>query len=173
MKLNSLKYRQALADLGPVSPTFCDPPAEFRNWLDAKGLPTALKDFLIANAVSAGLPFPGGSGGVWTPADIVILNDQESAMLADGLLAVANAINGDFIVVDLAEGVDQVGFVSHDELWERSPPPVRSIFAPVDASIHELLAGISHELRAWQGGPGEKRGYPIDYCSAIQRRRDG
>lgn len=170
MQLDATQYRLALANLGSKAAVFTDPPAHFRNWLVEKGLPGPLVDFLVANSIQSELPFPGGSGGMWTPEDIMELNDQESAILACGLLGLGNAINGDFIVLDLAPGTDSVGFVSHDELWGRNPPAdVREIYSHVDNSIHEMLAGISLELREWQAGLRTTPDYPIDYGGALDR----
>lgn len=171
MKLDARKYREALSNLGPRPAVFVDAPPEFRRWLEEKRLPSSLVEFLIVNAVNDNIPFPGGSGGVWTPEDIMSLNERDSAILDGGLIALASAINFDFIVVDLAEGTDQVGFVSHDELWEDSPANVRDVYVPVDESIHEILDGISRELREWMAGTRTSPNYPIDYYSALDRRK--
>jgi len=161
VKLDPRKYREILSGLGPVAPVFTKPDDKFREWLSEKRVPTALATFLIENAVCKDVPFEGGCGGMWTPEDIMALNDQESAILACRLLALGNSTNGDFIAIDLTEGIDEVGFVSHDELWENPPGGVREIFIPVDKSIHEMLAGMS--------GPDD---YPADYSSAIERRQE-
>jgi hypothetical protein len=57
-------------------------------------VPATLATFLIENAVCEGVPFEGGFGGIWTPEDIIALNDQESTMLACRLLAMGNSTNG-------------------------------------------------------------------------------
>jgi hypothetical protein len=172
MRIDSPRYRDALSNLGPEPAVFTEPPTRFREWLNEKRLPTEFAEFLAGNTICDNLPFADGAGGIWTPADMMTLNDQESAILASGLFAVGNAINGDFIVIDLTEGNDQVGFVSHDELWENPPANVREIFVPVDRSIHEMLVGISSQLRAWMAGGSDEPNYPIDYCSALERKQD-
>lgn len=169
MKLNSQKYREALSKLGPTPAVFVEPPIHFREWLNAKLLPPVFVDFLVGNAIRDELPFPGGGGGAWTPQDMVDLNDQEAAILAGGFFAVGNAINGDFIVINLAEGCDEAGFVSHDELWEGPPRPVREFYVAVAESIDEMLAGISSRLRACITGSKISSNYPIDYCDALER----
>jgi hypothetical protein len=172
MLLDSAKYRSALSALGPRPANFVVPPPVFQEWLEAKSLPPALVRFLIENAVSEGLPFASGTGGMWTPDNIMALNDQESAILAAGLLAIGNTGNGDFIVIDLAEGVNGVGFVSHDELWDAAPTNVREIFISVDESIHLLLNGMASEDRRWKEASErqKERKYPVDYCSALVRK---
>ena len=169
MMLDSQKYREALSNLGPESAVFVEPPIHFREWLNEKRLPTELANFLVSNAIRDELPFPTGCGGMWTAQEIMELNDQEPAILGGGLFAVGNAINGDFIVLDLAEGAHGAGFVSHDELWEGPPRPVREFYVAVSESIHEMLAGISSELRAWIAGSRTGSNFPIDYCSALER----
>ena len=116
MGLNAQKCRDALAGLGPEQPVFIEPPADFRAWLAQKRLPSDVVQFLLRTAVAANVPFPTDTGGMWTPRDIMVLNDQESDLLARGLLAVGNSTNGDFIVIDLRDERRQAGFVGHDEL---------------------------------------------------------
>src|SRR5437773_92565 len=103
MALDAQKYRDALADLGPEWPVFIDPPGNFRAWLAERRLPADVVEFLLKTAVAGNIPFPSGCGGMWSPDDIMVLNDHESAILADGLLAVGNSTNGDFIVIDLRD----------------------------------------------------------------------
>lgn len=170
MKLNAQEYREALFHLGPEPPVFTQPSDSFREWLREKRLPVALMEFLIANSVRDNVPFPDGCGGVWAPEDIMALNDQESSILGSGLFAVGNTINGDFIVIDLLQD-SQVGYVSHDELWENRPANVRQIFAVVDETIHGVLVGISSELREWIAGTRTTANYPIDYSGALERQQ--
>src|SRR4051794_12005813 len=120
MALDVQRCREALAGLGPEQPVFIDPPADFHAWLTQKRLPGDVVEFLLRTAVAANVPFPSGSGGMWPPCDLMVLNDQEADILAGGLLAVGNSTNGDFIVIDLRDEQRQAGFVSHDELWEGS-----------------------------------------------------
>lgn len=167
MKLDARKYREALSKFGPKAAIFFTPPPKFRRWLEQKRLPRPLIRFLVANSLRSIVPFPGGSGGMWTPARIMIGNDEEPTLLDNGLFALGSAINGDIIVVDLTE--DRVGFVSHDELWEHAPTNVRDIFVPVDQTLHEMLAGISLELWEWMAGTRTSRNYPVDYSSALVR----
>jgi hypothetical protein len=172
MALNAQKCRDALAHLGHEQPVFVDAPVAFNTWLTAKQLPTDVVKFLLETAVADHIPFLGGCGGMWTPEDVMVLNDQESDILAGGLLAVGSAINGDFIVIDLRDEQRQAGFVSHDELARnddeaRSWTDVREIFVPVAVSLHEMLEGISAQL--WECSRREElpRTYPIDFCDAF------
>jgi hypothetical protein len=167
MALNSQKYRDALANLGPKPASFTAPPAAFHDWLVERQLPNDLADFLQANALGAHVPFPSGCGGMWTPQDIMVLNDQEAAIFAAGLFAVGNATNGDFIVIDLRDERRPAGFVSHDELWGRPSDDVRAFFILVAESLDEMLTGMSGAL--WECLRGEKRElrYPTDYCDAL------
>jgi hypothetical protein len=177
MALNAQKCRDALADLGPEQPVFIDPSADFRAWLAQKRLPGDVVEFLLRTAVAANVPFPSGCGGMWTLRDIMVLNDQESDILAGGLLAVGNSTNGDFIVIDLRDDQRQAGFVSHDELWRnyeeaRSWGDVREIFAPVADSLDEMLAGMSADHWEYLRGETSERGrYPWDYYDALSWRK--
>jgi hypothetical protein len=178
MPLNSQKCRDALAGLGPEQPVFIDPPADFRAWLAQKRLPGDVVEFLLRTAVAANVPFPSGCGGMWTPHDIMVLNDQESDILAGGLLAVGNSTNGDFIVINLRDDQRQAGFVGHDELARnyaeaRSWGDVREIFAPVADSLDEMLAGISADNWEYLRGETSDWGrYPRDYCDALSWRKN-
>lgn len=174
MALNSQKYREALATLGPERPAFVEPGADFRAWLADKRLPHDVVDFLLKNAIAENLPFPSGCGGVWPPRDLMILNDQESSFLAGELLAVGNTITGDFIAIDLRDEGRRAGFVGHDELAggyaeaRHLKDDPRAIFVQIADSLDELLAGVSRGLR--EGFKSEPRGvhtYPIDYCDAV------
>ena len=176
MPLNAQNYRHALTRLGHEEPVFIDPPADFRKWLAEKQLPGDVVEFLLGTSVADNVPFPNGCGGMWTPRDIRVLNDQESELLAGGLLALGNAINGDFIVIDVRDEWRQAGFVGHDELARsyreaRSWRDVREIFVPVAASLDVLLMGMAGALWAhYRGGAPEKKRYPCDYCDALKRR---
>jgi len=168
MPLNSQKYRHALAQLGPGPATFTTPPAVFRSWLAEMQIPNDLVEFLLSNALDANLPFPNGHGGMWTPEDIMVLNDQECALHLAGLFAIGNANNGDFIVIDLGDKGRRAGFVPHDELMTECPPgDAREIFVAVADSIDEMLVGVSGEIRRWLDGEERLPHYPADYCDAI------
>jgi hypothetical protein len=177
MALNAQRYRDALTHLGHEPPVFIDPPAAFRAWLVEKRLPGDVVEFLLGIAIAANVPFPSGCGGMWTPRDIMVLNDQESDILAGGLLAVGNSTNGDFIVIDLRDDRRQAGFVGHEELWRtydeaRSWADVREIFAPVADSLDEMLAGMSGDHWAYLRGDTSERGrFPWDYCDALSWRK--
>ncbi|HEY3965395.1 MAG TPA: hypothetical protein VGM05_12640 [Planctomycetaceae bacterium] len=145
MKLDAQKYREILRDSGSVTPTFAAPDEKFREWLSQKRVPLPLVEFLIENAVRDEVPIDSGCGGMWTPEGIMENNDQKSAILASGLLAVGHSIIGDFIAIDLTEGIDEVGYVSHEELRGDPPADIRDIFDPVAASIHEMLAEMAAE----------------------------
>jgi hypothetical protein len=178
MALNAQKCRDALADLGPERPLFNDPPGDFRAWLAQKQLPADVVEFLLLTAVAENVPFPNGSGGMWTPRDIMVLNDQEADILAGSLLAVGNSTNGDFIVIDLRDEQRQAGFVGHDELARnyeeaRSWGNVREIFAPVADSLDEMLAGMSDDhWKALRDETWEWGRYPRDYCDALSWRKN-
>ena len=173
MALNSQKYRDALAHLGQKRAVFTDPPEAFHAWLTEKQLPGDLVEFLLGTALAAAVPFPNGSGGMWTPRDVMDLNDQESAILSAGLFAVGSAVNGDFIVIDLRDERRQAGFVGHDELAESSSGDVRAIFVPVADSIDEMLVGMSGALwECFRSDAGEQNSYPCDYCDALTWRKD-
>jgi hypothetical protein len=178
MALNAQKYRDALTHLGHEKPVFIDPPGAFRIWLAEKQLPGDVVEFLLGTAVAENVPFPNGCGGMWTPRDIMVLNDQESDILAGGLLAVGNSINGDFIVIDLRDDQRQAGFVGHDELARnyeaaRSWGDVREIFVPVADSLHEMLVDMSGVLWAYfRGETSEQNHYPCDYCDALSWREN-
>jgi hypothetical protein len=178
MALNAQKYRDVLADLGPEKPVFIEPPADFRAWLTQKRLPDDVAEFLLRTAIADGVSFPNGAGGMWSPRDIMVLNDQEADILAGGLLAVGNAINGDFIVIDLRDEQRQAGFVGHDELARnyeaaRSWGDVREIFAPVADSLDEMLAGMSaYHWKRLRGDKSESGRYQLDYCHAFSWRKN-
>jgi hypothetical protein len=131
-------------------------------------------EFLLRTAVAANIPFPSGCGGMWTPHDIMLLNDQEAAILAGGLLAVGNSTNGDFIVIDLLDEPRQARFVGHDELWDTgSWTDVREIFAPVADSLDEMLAAMSADHWDYVRGKTSKWcRYPRDYCDALSWRKN-
>jgi hypothetical protein len=90
---------------------------------------------------------------------------------------VGNAINGDFIVIDLRSEQRQAGFVGHDELARnyeeaRLWRDVREIFVPVAASLDELLVGMSGALwECFRGEAPERNRYPCDYCDAVLWKR--
>ena len=171
MLLDPAAYRSSLLAMGPPPARFVPPPAEYVRWLTAKPLPAAIAEFLAGNALAVNVPFPTGTGGVWGWSDVIALNDQEGSMLAAGLLAIGNTTNGDFIVIDLRPEVDRAGIVSHDELWETRPVNVRSIYAPVDRSIHAMLAAMAAEWNRWRADDAmrfEGLRYPVDYSSALQ-----
>ena len=178
MGLNAQKCRDALAGLGPEQPVFIEPPADFRAWLAQKRLPSDVVQFLLRTAVAANVPFPTDTGGMWTPRDIMVLNDQESDLLARGLLAVGNSTNGDFIVIDVRDDRRQAGFVGHDELARsyeeaRSWTDVREIFAPVADSLDEMLAAMSADHWGYLRGETSEWGrYPRDYCDAVSWKRN-
>ena len=178
MALNAQDYRSALTHLGPEQPAFIDAPAAFRKWLAEKQLPGDVVEFLVGTAVAANVPFPNGCGGMWTPRDIRVLNDQESDLLAGGLLAVGNTINGDFIVIDLRDDQRRSGFVGHDELARnyeaaRLWRDVREIFVPVATSLDKMLVGMSGALWEYlRGERPEKNMYPCDYCDALMWGQD-
>jgi hypothetical protein len=181
MALKAQKCRDALAHLGPEQPVFIDPPADFRGWLAEKQLPADVVEFLLGTTVAANVPFPSGCGGIWTPRDIMVLNDQESDILAGGLLAVGNSTNGDFIVIDLRDDGRQAGFVGHDELARdyeeaRSWTDVREIFAPVADSLDEMLAGMSGDhWKFLRGDPSNgypRDFYPRDYCDVLLKKKN-
>jgi hypothetical protein len=178
MALNAQKSRDVLTGLGREQALFIEPPAKFRAWLSQKQLSGDVVDFLVATAVAANVPFPNGCGGMRTPRDIMVLNDQEPDMLAGGLLAVGNSTSGDFIVIDLRDDQRQAGFVGHDELARnyeeaQSWRNVREIFAPVADSLDEMLAGMSADhWRYWRGETtSERPGYPWDYCDALSWKK--
>jgi hypothetical protein len=100
-----------------------------------------------------------GAGGIWTPSDVMVLNDQEEALSCSCLFGVGNAINGDFIVIDFATGEGRSGFVDHDKLAAKEPSDdVRDAFMPVAKSIGEMLQGMT-----------DVDGFPYDYWAAIDR----
>jgi hypothetical protein len=165
MTLDAAKFRDALAKLGPEQPLFIDPPADFRAWLGEKRLPDDVVAFLLDTAIGNTVPFPDGSGGMCPTCDIKCLNEQESDILAAGLLGVGFSINGDFIVIDLRDDARQAGFVSHDDLWEESAKDAREFFAPVFDSLDGMVARMSVCLR---GGAD----YPCDYYSALSWRKE-
>jgi hypothetical protein len=103
----------------------------------------------------------------------MLLNDQEAALLAGGLLAVGNSTNGDFIVIDLRDERRQAGFVGHDELWDAASwTDVREIFAPVAESLDEMLAAMSADHWDYLRGKTSKWGrYPRDYCDALSWKK--
>ena len=177
MALNAQKCRNALTYLGYKQPAFIDPPADFRAWLAEKQLPGDVVEFLLGVAVAANVPFPNGCGGMWPPRDIMDLNDQESDILAGGLLAVGNSTNGDFIVIDLRDGQRRAGFVGHDELARnyeeaKSWNDVREIFAPVADSLDEMLVNVSGVLwECFRGDEPEENRYPCDYCDAVSWKK--
>lgn len=174
MALDAQKCRNALLGLGPVQPVFIDPSAEFRTWLNQRRLPPDVSEFLLRTAVATNVPFPSGCGGIWTPRDIMVLNDQEENILAGGLLAVGSSTNGDFIVIDLRDGHRQAGFVSHESLWEgNSWTGIREIFAPVADSLDEMLAAMSaDDWQALRDDAYKWGGYPRDYCDAISWKKN-
>ena len=173
MALSAQGYRDALTHLGHEQPVFIDPPAPFRKWLAEKQLPCDVAEFLVGTALAAHVPFPNGCGGMWTPRDIMVLNDQESDILGGGLLALGTAVNGDFIVMDLHSELRQAGFVGHDELARnyeeaRAWRDVREIFVPVAASLDEMLVCMSVALWGYfRGEAPEQSLYPCDYCDAL------
>jgi hypothetical protein len=177
MALDSQKYRDALAHLGDEQPVFVKPSAAFRAWLAKNRLPADVVDFLLKNAISKSLPFAGGAGGIWSLSDIMVLNDQEWSFLKGGFLAVGNAVNGDFIVVDLRDKRRRAGFVGHDELAGNYSEAAhlqddpRAIFVPVDDSLDGFLSGVSDSLRhSLRSDPLGQHDYPIDYCDALTWR---
>jgi hypothetical protein len=176
--LSALKFREALAGLGPQQPVFIDPPPEFLAWLAQNRLPDDLVEFLLRTAVAANVPFPSGCGGLWTPREIMALNNEQSDILAGGLLAVGNSTNGDFIVIDVRDDRRQAGFVGHDELARsyeeaRSWTDVREIFAPVADSLDEMLAAMSADHWGYLRGETSEWGrYPRDYCDAVSWKRN-
>ncbi len=148
-------YRAAVRQLtGGEAMTLGTTDPTYRDWLTSRRLPQELTGFLIDNALSSPATFEG-SGGMWTPEDVMTLNDQEEAMPSAGLLAVGNAINGDFIVIDFARGDGTSGFVSHDLLWEQSTGQLRDAFVPVARSIGEMLHGMT-----------SVEDFPFDYWAA-------
>jgi hypothetical protein len=180
MPLDTEKYREALVGLGPVQPVFVDPPSGFRVWLAQKRVPSDVIEFLVRSAVAADVPFPSGSGGIWPPNDIILLNEDYPNMLAAGLLAIGNAANGDFLVIDLRDDQRQAGYVGHDELFEKVVRTsgerkewhdVREIFAPVTGSLDEMLAGLSADLWKFLSSDSSQWSgrYPRDYSDAVSR----
>jgi hypothetical protein len=104
MRMRPDLFRPAVRRLtGGKAVTFGSSDPTNRRWLAKRKLPEVLTRFLLENAPSAETSFDC-AGGMWTPKDVMELNDQEKAMPASGLFAVGNAINGDFIVIDFKNG---------------------------------------------------------------------
>jgi hypothetical protein len=130
----------------------------YRDWLGKRQLPEELTQFLIENSLSADTSFDG-VGGMWTPNEIMQLNDQEEEGLSgNGLFGVGNTGTGDFIVINFITGDGQSGFVSHDLLPE---PDVNregyDVFKPIAVSIGDLLHGMT-----------AIEGFPYDFWIALE-----
>jgi hypothetical protein len=144
MRLRPDLFRPAVRRLtGGKTVTFGSSDPTYGRWLAKRKLPEELTRFLLENAPSAETSFDC-AGGMWTPKDVMELNDQEKAMPASGLFAVGSAINGDFIVIDFKEGDGASGFVSHDLLRDGKPvKKPRQAYIPVARSIGEMLHGMT------------------------------
>lgn len=178
MKLNSERFREILAGLGPKPAVFTRPPDGYREWLVEKRVPPELVKFLVDNALGDIAPFPNGCGSMWTPDGVMAFNTKAPELLGCGLFAIGSAVNGDYIVIDVTPGTDRAGFVCHAEywhdFWEHPEVNVRKIFIPVDNSIHELLTGMSDELHGILDGtkdPERPDAYPTDYYAAEERQQ--
>lgn len=119
--------------------------AGFRDWLARRRLPAELVRFLIENALSFDV-CSDDVGAIYDPEGVMAINDQEETrcLAYSGLFGVGNAINGDWIVIDVIEGEGQAGFVDHDALADKGPEDdARDAFMPAARSIGEMIHGLT------------------------------
>lgn len=159
LRLRAELFQAAVRQLsGGEAVTFGTDDPTYIDWLAKRQLPEELKQFLVENALSCETTFDG-TGGMWAPRDVMVLNDQEEALSSSALLGVGNAINGDFIVIDFATGQGRSGFVAHELLADKGPSEdVGDAFMPVARSIGEMLHGMV-----------AVEDFPYDYWDAVDR----
>jgi hypothetical protein len=69
--------------------------------------------------------------------DIEEFNSEESiSCIENGLLVIGSGMNGDPVVIDVNTFI--VGFVFHDELWEKPEVNARDIFVPTEHSLGDF-----------------------------------
>jgi len=79
-----------------------------------------------------------GAGALFDEARIVQWNNDYPEALANGLLIVGSAPNGDHISIDLRTG--DVGYISHEHSWQSTP---REFFIAISPSIGAFIRDIN------------------------------
>jgi hypothetical protein len=158
MNTRDENFRKAVVHLsGGVEGMLSTATPPFREWLTERCIAKPVADFLCANCLTKSIPLADGCGSIMTPEDIMKTNSEWPNMLADGFIQIGSAMNGDPIVIDLAEGDGRVGFLSHDELWEPNPPMPREAFAPAASCIGDFFYGMVFD-----------DSFPVDFYDAVE-----
>lgn len=82
-------------------------------------------------------------------------SEANKPIIGSGLLIVGSGANGDPIAVDITQTKGEVGFVSHDVVWESPECNPREHFAVCGDSIGKFLADAE-----------TLEGFPADYYEA-------
>ena len=76
------------------------------------------------------------------PAEHVTTIEDLDRFLKSSMVPIGAARNGDILVILFDERHEEIGLVSHDELWEGEGPP-SDCFVPVCRSVDEYLWRVS------------------------------
>lgn len=123
---------QRSADVEPPEPS-----DELRQMLDAHGIPQAGQQTLFENLLPEPLQVE------------VTLFDEDGVRsrngpdlcplcLRDGCIAVGWSANGDLVVMDLTQSIGEIGYVSHDSMWQAAN--IRDVYHRVAGSLPEFIA---------------------------------
>ncbi len=128
-------FKEALSEIqqqGRIKTFLSDKTTAF---FDKYDIPQELVDIFKTFCYSNSILF--GNISFQEVNDIEEFNSGESiSCVENGLLVIGSGMNGDPVVIDIRTFV--VGFVFHDELWEKPEVNARDIFIPTDYSFGDF-----------------------------------
>lgn len=130
------------------------------DWLLDAEIPRELAEMLYFHAPE--VTFMLGPGHIAGVERIIERNDPGSEVRKAGYFNLASGPNGDLIVIALhGEKAGEVGYLSHETIWGKTPDEVRAMFIPVIDSIGKFFEAFEAE---------EKCDLPRGYYDAKDKR---